>query len=234
MSYKRPTFTRSPKFEARRARVQNASWRKRQSTVMIMPKRFDGVTLFEKNSNIERKNSDTPIVDLALPLTDAFTVGQVLNNIGQGVTNSSRIGRRALFKSIQYRFHLGLATPPAPTVTSQIQPVRILIVYDRQPNGALALATDVLNQATFQGHLNLNNSDRFLVLSDVVHGLDGISTQPPAGKVYKKISLDTMYSGTGATIADISSGAILAFISTPGYQAGLFINVTFRVRYQDL
>lgn len=217
--------------DVQRNKTQNASWRKRQQTVLIAPRKFQGVSLFESNSGVERKNVDTALVDLTLPVTNAFTGGQLLNGVAQGAANQTRVGRRMLMKSLQYRFHLGTA---AGASTTQLAPVRVLVVYDRQANGAVCLNTDVLATAVFQGFQNLGNTDRFLILSDMVHGLDGNSTQPTSGKVYKKLNLDTMFIGNGNLVADIGSGSVYAFIATPGSATALVVNLNFRIRYVDL
>ena len=41
-------------------------------------------------------------------------------------------------------------------------------MYDRQPNGALPAATDVLTSNTIMAAQNLDNRDRFLILADIM------------------------------------------------------------------
>lgn len=239
MSFRRPALKRSQSYVAtlndygaNRRRVQNGAWRKRQNTLMITPKRYTGLSLFESASGIEQKNIDSGLVDLALPATNAFTGAQLLNGCAQGAAQNQRIGRKMLMKSVQYRFHLGSAAGVAP---AQSLAVRILIVYDRQANGAIALNTDVLSGgALFPSQQNLANTDRFLVISDVIHGLDTDKQQPVVGKVFKKIQLDTQFGGAAGAIADINSGALIAFICTPGAAVAPVINCNFRVRFQDV
>lgn len=97
---------------------------------------------------------------------------QVLNLIVEGASYYQRVGRRVRMKSIQTRmFAISSAANAAATGTDV---KRVMIVYDRQCNGALpAYADIILSQA--QGGatssdaldmLNMNNRDRFWVLMD--------------------------------------------------------------------
>lgn len=234
MSFRRnPSFSRSPSMvfraDVQRKKVQNASWRKRQQSLMVVPKKFSGPTLFQSSSlGPEQKGVDTILTDIALPVTDAFTGAAVLNLVAAGTNPVQRVGRKMRMTSFQYRFHLGtVAGAPA----NGNVPVRILVVYDRQPNGAAALNTDLLSTANFQGVLALTNSERFLVVSDQIHECS--SAGPTVGKVYKKLSLDTMWSSTSGAIADIASGSLLMFIATSGWTGAPVINLVSRVRFVD-
>jgi len=95
------------------------------------------------------------------------TTGEVpatgqLNLIPQGVTESTRVGRKATIKSIQIRGEL--AYNPS-TGTGGATLVSIMLVQDTQCNGAAAAVTDVLTANTMATALtNLENSDRFKIL----------------------------------------------------------------------
>ena len=85
-----------------------------------------------------------------------------------------------------------------------------LIVYDRQPNGALPAATDVLTSNTMMAVQNLDNRDRFIILADIFpyaqdESLAGeINGAPMCYKRYIKCNLETVYGGNAGTIADIN------------------------------
>ena len=131
----------------------------------------------------------------------------VLNDVAQGTTAITRLKRKILMKSVLVQG----------TLTNSSGQGRILIVYDRQANGAAPAATDVLTSNTIMAIQNLDNRDRFIILADIFpyaqdetlaagnngSGLRGIM----AYKRYIKCNLETIYGGNAGTIADINSGS---------------------------
>ena len=136
----------------------------------------------------------------------------VLNDVAQGSSAITRIGRKILMKSILVQGSL----------TNSNAFGRILIVYDRQPNGALPAATDVLTSNTMMAVQNLDNRDRFIILADIFpyaqdESLAGeINGAPMCYKRYIKCNLETVYGGNAGTIADINSGSIIMMTNCNG------------------
>lgn len=184
------------------------------------------ISLFQSKQTQEWKNQDSSGTIAGLT-TNAFGAGQILNGIQQGTSANARVGRSALFKSLQFRFQLGDSTTPG------IVPVRVLIVYDKQSNGALPLITDILAQNNFTSPMNLDKANRFLILCDKI--FESPNSSNTVGQYFRKMSLETMWSGIGATIADITTGAIVAFAATPGQPTTGLASIiyTTRVRYLD-
>lgn len=96
----------------------------------------------------------------------------LLNGVQEGSAFYNRIGRKISMKSLHWT---GAIQQNTTVHTSTDQDwLRILIVYDRQTNGAFPVGNDVLlnydDQGTAAGGpyagLNLNNADRFVVLRD--------------------------------------------------------------------
>nr|WAE43121.1 MAG: capsid protein [Cressdnaviricota sp.] len=103
------------------------------------------------------------------------TTGTVaaLNLMAAGSSYFNRIGRKLEMKSLQINGFLAPITANNQTVSGQ---GRILIVYDRQPNGALPVWADVIKSqtqasattsSTINDFINLDNRDRFQILRDV-------------------------------------------------------------------
>lgn len=95
-----------------------------------------------------------------------------INLVSEGSSFFNRIGRRIAMKSVEWK---GVIYPVI--VTNQNVSngqLRFMIVYDRQPNGALAAVSDILLDTDNQGNtstnnesgINLNNRDRFSVVMD--------------------------------------------------------------------
>lgn len=87
-----------------------------------------------------------------------------LDLIPQGVTESTRIGRKACIKSIQVEATVLLTS--AASAASAVD-CRLMLVQDTQANGAQASFADVYNGTAAPTALrNIANSERFKVLKD--------------------------------------------------------------------
>lgn len=181
----------------------------------------------EKTRTPEYKNVDVA-TSAVLPLSsNAFIAPFLLNGIAQGIGNSERVGRRATMKSLLYRLQFSTSTGSS----TNTFPVRVLTVYDRQANAASPVAAAVLTPTTFVGNMNLSNSDRFLILSDDIY--ESSSTGPTHGVKYIKMSLDTLFIGTDATVASISNGAIYCLLASTG-STSISLEIQTRIRYVDV
>ena len=166
---------------------------------------------FQKSSGIERKNID----DSSAKWTSTSAAWSIncLNDVAQGTTAITRIGRKILIKSVLVQGIIATNTGNS---------ARVLIVYDRQPNGALPAATDVLTSNTIMAVQNLDNRDRFIILADIMpYDQEENISNPSASsgfgyKRYIKCNLETIYGGNAGTIADINSGSLLMMTNCNG------------------
>ncbi len=90
--------------------------------------------------------------------------GQSLNLIAQGLTESTRVGRRICVHNINIKGHLDMATATS-AVGRNI--VKLVLVQDRQANGADATEADVYEttSAGLHSYRNLANASRFKILA---------------------------------------------------------------------
>lgn len=180
----------------------------------------------------EKKFVDTSISISPVAGSNAFTSGQLLNSLANGTSASDRIGRKVVMKSIYIRWSFEMA----PTGVDGA-PLRILVVYDKQANGALAAITAPLVSSAFNSLNNLSNKDRFVTLFD--HISDPIDAEGPhavAGVLYKPINLEVQFDeDTDGGIDDIMSGAVILYVAQQGTiitAAPTFVCRT-RIRYTD-
>ena len=134
--------------------------------------------------------------------------------IPQGVTESTRVGRKCVIKSIQGKMQLlyqpgatGLAT------TSGV----IYVVLDKQTNGAAAAATDVFESGAnlhLQFH-DLANSQRFVVLKKMKYTMvpqAGVTTAYNNSmrviEFYKKCNIPLEFSSTTGAITELRSNNV--------------------------
>jgi hypothetical protein len=204
-------------------------------------------------NNTERKLSDiNPTVNAAN--TTSTITALCVPTLGSDYTN--RVGRKITVKSVQGRC-LVRTTLGETLITgsSGAQQVRLMLLVDLQPNGALPAITDILTNAHPSSNMNLNNRDRFKILLDKTWNLDPYLNDPTATqarismdnqcrswKFYKKCDQEVIFNAVnGGTIADITSGAIIRVIlgNQPAPVAGppaigaAELVISSRVRFVD-
>lgn len=146
----------------------------------------------------ELKFFDTTLSWLFDATGEVPATGQ-LNLIPQGVTESTRVGRKCVIKSI----HIKLICYG----TAAADVLYLYLVQDKQANGAAAAATDVLTSATFPAAMtNLENSDRFIILKKFTIDMVPQSGVPATlgtniGHIeyYKKVSIPIEFDSSAAT-----------------------------------
>lgn len=191
----------------------------------------------------ELKNNDVDITSGPTGNLITFGVGetdtQVFSAVAQGSATNQRIGRRILIKSIQLRASI------RNEAAANINDVRLLLVYDKQANGTDLSMTDVLQTQETEGLYKLENAKRFVILWDKVYVLQGLPVSPATDSVgksidfYKKVNLEQIYKGTGATAADVATGSLylMAICDTPSALPGSSVQAIWsgnlRVRYVD-
>lgn len=181
-----------------------------------------------------------------------------LNLITAGSSMWNRIGRKVSMKSVYLRGYFGVT---GNNNLAEQQFVRITILYDKQPNGALPNISDIFqdqaNSATDSHNtspnsgINLNNRDRFEVLADEERLLSGGNTSTGATasmtatadpmhlEMFRKLKgRETHYKAdsTPGVIGDIATGSLILVTqgaSTAGNEPWQ-LNANIRVRYSDL
>lgn len=168
-----------------------------------------------------RSGKEKKIIDLvnqAAIYESAATVAStsvwLLNGVSQGSDYTNRIGRKITMTSVFFRCTSSLATSP----NAISIPVRIMIVYDEQTNGADPAGTDLLQTpANAMALTNLSNRDRFKILYDKIRTINtqGTTDGALADKLYLskyiKMSLPVIFNGTGNTSGAIQTGGLYMF-----------------------
>lgn len=147
-----------------------------------------------------------------------------MNGLAQGTSSITRIGQNIMMKSIHLKFYLRAPQLQlAPNSQVYAKMARILIVYDLQPNGALPLGSDLLDNSTtgvgIVSSLNKLWTERFRILFDkryFVHSMFAIAGGASASsqalvydEVYLKVNHLTQFANTSTgTYSDIRTGAL--------------------------
>jgi len=150
------------------------------------------------------------------------------NGLLAGASFYNRVGSRVELRNVHIRGQIQM------TATSVTSFLRMILVYDRQPNGALFTATDLLQnrdnagatQTTAYSEINLDNRDRFQIVRDWTWYAPpatytaGVLTNGPSfpgneGQDYdvnmfvKLKGLGTQYKASTGLIGDITTGALV-------------------------
>lgn len=161
------------------------------------------------------------------------------NLIPQGVTESTRVGRKCVLTSIHFR-GTALYSPGAAAIACDA--AYIYVVLDKQANGAAAAITDVLTSNNIAvSMVNLANSERFRILKKIPLVFNtgaGVTTAyaPMIKKIefFKKCHIPLEFSSTTGAITELKSNNVFILAGTATASDDL-INVvgTCRVRFSD-
>lgn len=205
----------------------------------------------------EIKYVDNAYSGLLFHLSSTPPVAVYIGGPVQGAAPYQRIGSKIVNKSLHIR---GIVNPQT-TGTNNIG--RLLLVYDRQCDGAAptwatviqgTTAAGVTSNTTFDG-LNMSNRMRFKVLMDeqfylpsqtytagVVTNVSQFDTTGNTGAAkwnferYIRLpeGLQTHFSATAGGVGDVATGGMFLFASCEGVDAAWNFAYGVRLRFDDL
>lgn len=188
---------------------------------------------FDKSANINPPSG-----------SDAWNIpaaATLLNGIGGGSNANQRVGRKVTLKSLMFRYRFSFDASVVGATATGGGNLRILIVYDKQPNANFPPVLSVLQNDFFNTMNNLDNRDRFVILADEYS--DGISvngTFSVTGKRYIKLNHEMVFNaGDNAdSIGTIQTGAIYLMFAQTGTcivdnASALDFSWASRIRYED-
>lgn len=206
----------------------------------------------------ERKWKDTFMTNIQV-VRDANFVFP-LNLIETGTGPDQRIGKKIRIHSLQINVQASPTILPANgAIQFRATAFKWCIVWDKQPNGTQATWKDVFDPSGVDNNtwdlLNLNNRDRFKIIRTKTIGLNAITsvqvtpavsglTVLPQHTEYcweeymrwrPPMENECFFSGLGASIANIQTGALLLMMTCDFNAATGSADTRFnaRVRYTD-
>ncbi len=173
------------------------------------------------------------------------TVVDSLNEIPQGVTESTRIGRKCTVHSVYCKFQVTLPEVDAATTPAQKETIRVIIYVDHQCNGAtiaVSGASGFLQAADFLSFRELTNGKRFTTLMDRTYAMNyqtslgtGADGDYAAVSVYdtlfKKVNIPLEFSAAAGAITEIRTNNIGFLAISQTGQGGFLGNL--RLRFSD-
>lgn len=200
-----------------------------------------GKTIGAMMGNVERKYKDTAIANTAQTTTPVITL---LNGMSQGDTSILRQGDSVKFLKLSI-----ISNVQHNSIGNASQWLRYMIVYDRQPNGAIFTHANLLDSTTSPfSFRQLDYKSRFSILYDrvipVTSGGGNASVlikktinlvrYLKKSRKYKIYNNHTDYGlGNAGTIADISTGSYYLFTMADTATNGAYIGTQCRMRFID-
>ncbi len=192
----------------------------------------------------ELKFHDVDLDDATINTAGDITAS--INLIAQGTTESQRIGRKCVIRSIGWHFMISLLIEQDQADIGGGDVLRIIMYLDKQCNGATAVVSTVagiLATPLYDSFNNLSNKSRFRTLMDrtydlnrQVAGTDGANTVgSPAlfmhDTFYKKCNIPLEFSSTTGAITEIRSNNIGVLLISRSNLAA--IEGRIRLRFSD-
>lgn len=136
-------------------------------------------------------------------INSTHTILQLCNMV-QGDDHEQRQGDQVKFTSISIKWTFKLASDSSAPAF-----IRVMLIRDKQTNGAIYTAGDIFTDAsvddTIVSALNLDNKYRFDVIMNKVIQLNPNGRETHYLKFYKKLDMLVRYGGNAGTIADLNS-----------------------------
>lgn len=155
--------------------------------------------------------------------------GGQLNLIPQGITESTRVGRKCTISSIHLRGLMSMENQ------SNATSVFLLVVLDKQCNGTAATPSEVMDNI-IKGQINLANSERFTILKRMVYDFTPkIANQRIYQYVdwYHKCTVPLEFSSTTGALTEIRSNNLFLLAVAAGGDDVVQFDGTCRLRFSD-
>lgn len=193
---------------------------------------------FSSGSGPELKFFDTAL-SFAFDATGEVPATGQLALIPQGVTESTRVGRKCVIRSIQIRAEVTFVPAAAATASTICY---VYLVQDTQTNGAAAAVTDVVTSTNLMSAMrNLANGDRFRVLKIFTFPMiasAGVTTAynnvTMPWTYYGKCNIPLEFSGTTGAITELRTNNLFLLAGTDGSSDDTpVVGGVVRLRFSD-
>ncbi len=190
----------------------------------------------------ELKFHDVDVDQAAADLSAGVILNSsTINIIPQNVTEKGRVGRKCNIKSVNWRGQLSLA---AGSTIGSSQSVRLMVVLDKQANGAAPTVAGVLESANYQSFNNLANKGRFRTLMDRTYAMNvqaagGNGTSNDSANMlqtvefFKAVNIPLEFTGADGTIDEITSNNLFILMITGTAGSLISLDSKVRLRFSD-
>jgi len=186
---------------------------------------------------LEKRQIDTELnITSGLGVETAISPISCISICQPGANSNNRLGRKILIKSVFVRGRVWATSGMTGAAF-----FRLMIIQDREPNGALPTIANIMATDEIVGLMNLNNGQRYKVLAEINLDGEGLSLANRIGvcfERYVKTNIVAHYKdGAGAGDAtDILANGLYAVTYIGGGSMGAAscnMISNFRVRFLD-
>ncbi len=217
------------KYNKKRYSKRSGYYRHGMNAIELAGKSLTVALAVKKLLNVEFK-----FHDVLLGRTEVLSTPQIiqLTNIPQGDTDISRDGAQVKITDLNIKWTVEMDVTPNFTF------LRFMVIHDRQTNGAIYTAGQILEDITTGNAIispnNLDNKFRFRKLYDKVFTLSNSGgNQVRYGEFNKKLQMKLRFDASTPSIADLTSNSLSIMIISNRTTNGCDLNVFSRVRYVD-
>ncbi len=181
--------------------------------------------LAKKVGNKEAKFIDTQIVNTAMAATGTITQ---LTNIGQGGSAFDRVGNKITVIGVLLTY---IQNSDISTNT------RVLLVHDKQTNGAIYTAAELLQDASAQDIIvspkYIDFKRRFKCISDKNYSFSVNGSNTRFFKRFYKVNIPLRYDANAGDITDLQSSSLSLLVATETAGAAVVNTIYVRVYFSD-
>lgn len=181
--------------------------------------------------NVESKYKD--ILFGGVSITDNLGIQSTLTSLSQGLTAITRTGQSVKFTHLSFNAFIFLGAVSAVTY------VRVLVIADRDPNGAAFAVGDFYAAAATgtdytSAHRNVGNLKRFSVMHDQAIGLASSTLQVKRLDLEIPLDFHTLYNtGNVGNVTDIQSGGLFLIVQSNQTVNYPTLTATLRMSFVD-
>lgn len=195
-----------------------------QAGITSIPYLIKSVGLLKSLINTEPKFLDTTFTSTVLGTTVLYSR---LTAIGQGLTDSSRIGNKILLKDVFIRYTIVMNSAAATTM------YRAILFVDKETDGASPTSPSPLALNSTESPIDMDESKRFVIIRDQYIPLSINGDRVCGEKIYSELNFHCEFDGTGNGIGDAKENQIwLAFLSSDNTNQST-VNAYSRIKYYD-
>lgn len=203
------------------------------------------------SKSYETKYAETNWTD-TVAATNSQLMGSLSAMVAQGPAENQRIGRKFTIRSISLRGEVKMPNNNNGWGTGAAYPqsdvCRILVIQDKQPNGASPTFSDVFAynvpsgspSIDWRAFRNMENIQRFNILADRTirvqnanfpNGTGGAPCDIRPYNIYRRCKIPVEMKGSSAALANIvTNNVYVTIIGSAGYCT---MNAIARIRYSD-
>lgn len=230
-NFRKQNFRRRPKRKTKADRTKQLVDGKPPGKLEMIAKQYAGPmgTIARSLYGISKLiNSEHKFIDSS-NTTALSSAGSVilLSGVAQGTTDITRIGNSLIFQDLVFNYDIEASNLVFTTN------VRVMLIIDKELDGALPTAANILQAVNVRSPMNMDFSKRFVVLKSKNHAFSLNGSSTVAKKIYVKLPFHGYYDGATAAVGDCKENQILLLLVSDQPTNTPSISYYSRIKFTD-